>query len=429
MQSSESKRARLGAWLFAWALFGYPIIGVVSALLQQEGNTLSVAFRLAIAAASLWAMASPGAIRMDRLRLSILIFWTAFGCRLVFDAINGVEEAPYALQFFIFSSMLPTLGLWKLDAFDAKRYARASFIVSSIGCIAALLGAFAQMFGDADLSSAVGRLSLKSLNPVTLGFLAASGLISGIVIWPHTPPKQRWILRVVLLLLLWTLLLTGSKGPALGLVALLLLFAWRQRSALNFGLSLLGIASILLLFERQPLIERLFASQEDQSTADRMNLLADSLSQIMDSPWIGSSFVETESGSYAHCLLLEAPMALGIPLAMALFSALTIVAHRSIRGLSGSQPIFELLYLQGLLGLMASGSMYGATMTWASLVAVLYCNPTRRRLATPSPIAEDLQQIAGKPAPVDRPHNREKGRRGPEVARELRPPGSRASLK
>lgn len=418
MQSSATKRARLGAWLFAWALFGYPIIGVVSALLQQEENTLSVAFRLAIAAASIWAMASPGAIRIDRLRLSILVLWTAFGCRLFFDAIDGVEKAPHALQFFIISSILPTLGLWKLDAFDARRYARASFIISSIGCIAALLGAFAHLFGDADLSSATGRLSLRSLNPVTLGFLAASGIISGIVIWPHTPPKQRWILKAVLLLLLWTLLLAGSKGPALGLVALLLLFAWRRRSVVNLVLLLLGIASILLLSERQPLIERLFASQEDQSTADRITLLADSLSQIKGSPWFGSSFVETESGAYAHSLLLEAPMALGIPLAMALFSALAIVAHRAIRGLSGSQPIFELLYLQGLLGLMVSGSMYGATMTWASLVAVLSCNPTRRRLTTSSPIAEDLQQIADQPTQANRPNRRKKGRGGPEVARE-----------
>lgn len=375
MHSSVVKRARLGAWLFAWALFGYPIIGVVSALLQIEDNTLSVAFRIAIATMSIWAMATPGAMHIDRLRALIICCWVAFGCRLSLDAIDGVERATYALQFFVIGSVLPVLGLWKLDAFDADRFARASFAVSCIGCIAVLLGSFANLFGDADLFSATGRLSLRTVNPVSLGFLAASGVACGIAILPRTSSSQCWIFTVVLLLLLLlTLLLAGSKGPALGLVAVLLLFAWRHRSVMKLGLLLVGIVPLLLLFEKKPLVERFFASPDDESTADRIILLRDGLSQIMDSPWIGSSFVETESGAYAHNLLLEAPMAMGIPLAIGLFCALTIVAHRAIRGLSGSQPIFELLYLQGLLGLLVSGSMYGATMTWASLIAVLSCN-------------------------------------------------------
>ncbi len=379
------KRTQWGAWLFALSVFGYPIMGNVVALLQLNSEHVTVPFRLAIATACLMTLMARGRMVFDGARLIVLACWMAYAARLVGDTFSEVSGAFHALQLFIFASALPALAQWKLDRFDVKLYAGASFIVISIGCISILVGNYWGLFGELDLRAATGRLSIQTLNAVSLGHLAVSGLLSGIVLWKSGRGSSRWIVALVMPLLLATLVLSGSKGPALVFAVLLLILASRGLVPRGTTPAVLVLSFLALQLDDVPLFERVRNISADQSTAWRIDLLTDSLLQIIDHPWIGSCFVEIKSGWYAHTIFLDAPMAIGVPLAIVLLFVMSVAARGAFRLLSGPDVFFGLLYLQGLVGSIFSGAMFGATLLWISLVIVL-------RLSAKSNVPPRLKQ-------------------------------------
>jgi hypothetical protein len=365
-------RTRVGAWLFALSLFGYPIIGSFVAVLQIDSQQVTVPFRLAIGAVCVLILTTRGRIALDVPRILLLVCGMAYAGRLICDAIGEVSGALYALQFFIIGSVLPALAQWKIGSFDAKLYARTTFIVTSAGCSSMLVGRYAGLFGGFDLFETTGRLATQTVNAVTVGHLAVSGMLSGIVLWPNSYGVHRWILAPVMALLLATLLLSGSKGPALVLGLLLLARAiWGGVTGRSvFALTCL-ISLAALCFDQIPLIDRVRNVSGDLSTSWRVDLIHDSLLQIIDRPWIGSAFVEMSSGLYAHTILLDAPMAIGLPLASVLLFIVLFAVRWALRMLSGPDSVFGLLYLQAVLGAVFSGALYGAALFWTTITIVL----------------------------------------------------------
>lgn len=102
-----------------------------------------------------------------------------------------------------------------------------------------------------------------------------------------------------------------------------------------------------------------------------MTLIEDSIHQIIGNPLIGSSFVELKSGYYPHSIFLEAPMAFGIPLSLAVFLLLAYGSLLAWRGLNSSFNVTGLLFLQGLIGISVSGSMFSAAGLWIPMALML----------------------------------------------------------
>lgn len=372
LDRQQNLRARYGALLFALALFGYPIVGSLVSLLNIESRLLSVPFRLFVGLMGLFMFATMGRMRFDNWRLLILLIWCAMILRLVFDTlVAGIDGADYALGFFIVGSVLPVFALWKLNAYDQKRFALAGFITATIGSLLSLFGNYAGAFGASDLTELTGRLSSASLNPVSLGHLAVSGFFCGLVLIRKTTLSRLVTLSVVMGGLVFVVVQTGSKGPIISLAIALLMWSIRRRIAIRLIVLIALLTTLLVLYDNNPLFKRLMFINEDLSTFDRMILIQDSWQQILSSPWIGSASVELNTGYYPHNIFLEAAMSFGLPLTMILVIVILRGLIISWRLLNKDFDLIALLYIQALVISQVSGALFADSMLWICLIILL----------------------------------------------------------
>ena len=355
------------ALLFALALFGYPIVGSVISLLQVDSRALSVPFRIAVGLFSIWVILTTRHLKVDGLRLVMLVIWLLYVIRLLHDwLIPNLQGADYALEFFTVSAVLPGFALMKAQAFEWRRFALVAFVIASVG---ALLGLFGALFGSADVqdSGISGRLSLSALNPVSLGNQATSAILCGLVLWRAAKIRYRLILACAFVLLLVCLVLTGSKGPVLQLLVCAGIWAMRRGHLWRLGFLGLPVLMWLALSTENPLANRLSDSGDDSSTFERVEMINDSLAQIQDSPLIGSAFVELNSGYYPHNVFVEAGLAFGVPIALVFLGMMSIGAFRAWKTLNTNFDLLGLLFFQGLLDAAIAGSLYGMTQLWVIL--------------------------------------------------------------
>ena len=382
------------ALLFALSLFGYPIVGSVISLLQIDSRALSVPFRIAVALFGVYVILTSRRLKIDRLHHVMLFIWLLYVVRLLHDwFIPKLSGADYAFQFFIVSSVIPGFALMKARVYQWRTFALFAFVVASAGALMALFGT---MFAGPDVQEGAvsGRLSLAAVNPVSLGNEATSAILCGLVLWRGAAKRYRLILACSFALLLFCLVLTGSKGPVLQLVLCVGLWALRRGRALRMALVALPLLVWLTVSTENPLAARLDASSADSSTLDRVSMITDSLDQIEGSPFIGSAFIELNSGFYPHNVFIEAGLAFGVPVALVFAGMIFVGAYRAWKTLKTDYDLLGLLFFQGLLDATIAGSIYGMTQLWVILAmlpaAVLVVPKPVRQLrveASPAPSA------------------------------------------
>ena len=356
------------AWLFALALFGYPLIGNAISLFQIDSRLLSVPFRATIVIFCLWLIVNSRQGKFDRLQLFMVFIWILYIFRLLNDwLLVNLEGADYALEFFLASSVLPAFALMRAGVYGPVQFGFIAFVISCGGAIGSLLAAVFGSSAIRELSDESGRLSLTAVDSVSLGHLAASAILCGLAIWRVSTPRTKFVVGCTFVPLSWCLVMTGSKGPAMALVLCVGIWAMRRGYFLWFLTLVIPFIVLALEFGDNALALRLAGSEEDQSTADHLALVANSISQIAGSPFFGSAFVELDSGFYPHNVFIEAPMAMGIPVGILFTGVLLVGAHRSWIILKGDNDLLGLLYFQGLLSASVSGAIFGATLLWVSL--------------------------------------------------------------
>ena len=156
---------------------------------------------------------------------------------------------------------------------------------------------------------------------------------------------------------------TGSKSSVLALALPLLAWFTQRRAWSGIIISVL-IIGIITVFTNTPVTSRMSGALDDPSTTDRVSLIKDSIQQIIESPLLGSSFVDLKSGYYPHNIFLEAPMAFGLPFSMAVFLLLAYGSLFAWRALNSNFDLIGLLFLQGLVAGLTSSSMFAATGLW-----------------------------------------------------------------
>jgi len=73
------RRSRpLAAWLFAVALFGYPLVGALISFLQIDSRTLSIPFRLLVAGAGFVLLARSSWPRAGGARTLLMLVWATY---------------------------------------------------------------------------------------------------------------------------------------------------------------------------------------------------------------------------------------------------------------------------------------------------------------------------------------------------------------
>lgn len=373
---ASRRAAGQSALLFAIALFGYATVGNIISLLHVDSRLLSIPFRIVVSAFSAWVFITTQRLQIDRLRWLMLFIWSLYALRLLHDwLVSNLEGADYAFQFFIGGCVLPAIALMKAQAYQQRRFAFYAFFIASVGALTSLLEA---VLGNAnqDIAEGTSRLAVAALDPVSLGNQAVSAILCGLVLWEGASLRLRFILAGTFALLLWCVILTGSKGPAIALVVCVGMWALRGGRVLRFALMSAPVLIWVAVSSQNPLINRFAGSEEDQSTIERVVLLNDSLQQILDSPIIGSAFVELNSGYYPHNEFLEAPLALGIPVALLFYYLLLTGASRAWKLLNSEHDLLALLFLQALFAASISAAIFGSIALWVTLAML----PSARRI-------------------------------------------------
>lgn len=401
-RSASSRRASSRvttqcAWLFAVALFGYAVVGNIISLLQLDSRVLTIPFRMAVALFSVWLIVSTRRLKIDLLRKVMLAIWFLYVLRLLHDwLVPQLEGADYALQFFLAASVLPAIGLMKAQGYDGRRFAIVAFVVASVGALVTLLAAF---FGSAEymnVAESGGRLSLAAIDPVSLGNEAVGAVLCGLVLWRNAKTRFRIVLASVIFLLLWCLMLTGSKGPALALLLCVGLWALRRGYAWRFGILALPLLIWVVVSNENPLAARLERSADDQSTLDRLLIFNDSLTQIANSPLIGSAFVELNSGYYPHDIFVEAGLAFGVPVALVFSAMLVIGTYKAWRTLNSDYDLIGLIFFQGLFAAAISAAIYGSILLWVTMALLPAAARSTRNARSRSPSPELASPAAGR---------------------------------
>lgn len=353
---------------FALALFGYPIVGSVISLTGIDSRILSVPFRISVCLFGAWLISVSRRIKIDGLRQVMLTIWFLYILRLLHDWIfTNLNGADYALQFFIVSSVVPAIALMKSDAYQYRRFALAGFLIAGVGTVVSLMAARLGGGDVTDVAESTGRLSLSAIDPVSLGNEATSAILCAMVLWRDARSGFRLILAGAFVVLLWCLVLTGSKGPALALALCVGLWALRRGYAWRFCLLAVPLVIWVAASSENPLAGRLAGSEDDQSTVDRLVMLNDSMSQIAESPLVGSAFVELNSGFYPHNVFIEAGLAFGVPVALIFCGLIAFGTYKAWRTLKTDYDLLGLIFFQGLFAASISAAIFGSILMWVTL--------------------------------------------------------------
>jgi O-antigen ligase len=371
------KRASPGL-LLALTVVGYPLIGLLSALLDLPDGALSIPFRIFVIALSgiiLFIYFPHAKIRIDAIFL--LLWWSLYSIRLLTDSVNQFPEAAMdAFVFFAATSVVPAIALLMTNV--ERVNATAPYWIFGLGSLVAggaVVLEYFDLFGARSLVAATGRLSTDTVNPITLGHVAACAILAAFIL-----PKRRgiaWFLirATVFVLCVVCIAQTGSKGPVLALiVALSCLALWRDARFLLIG-GIASVISIALVVALVPLassiVDRIAYINEDASTGERLQMYQDAFSQFLSHPLAGSAFLEINSGTYPHNVLLEAFMSTGVVGGLS-FIVLSVVGfYKAMQMARGGGFMVPLLFIQAWVAGLFSGSLYGNSYMWVTLALLL----------------------------------------------------------
>ena len=416
----RSRSIIIATWLFclliALVVAGYPVAGFFAAYFDLPSRVMSIPFRLLVAGLALFLLGF--AIWRHELRDPArachwvkwtLFFFALYTTHLVANFITGYPNAVYQLSFFLLAVLLPVLALLFCDVRQSAP--RVGWMIVGL-CVfsifAIIIGEYFQSFGDRS-TSYQARLAIETVNPITLGHLALSLLLTVIAL---RVSLTRWTILPVFGMIglgLVCLSYTGTRGAYLALLTSLGFFYLVQYQTLlkdfkRHALSLLILFLALFLFFKplpfdrfilnscldNPDIQALWKLKdcrelisndtvqhrhqfEDRGVTERLEILKLVTQQILKTPITGATNwqADPEKGRYPHNLILEAFLNLGV-FGGGLFCLLVgmglVFARRAIlRG----HYLYSLLYLQALSGNMVSGALFGASVFWVCFILLL----------------------------------------------------------
>lgn len=368
--------------LLALVITGYPIAGFLSDILNAQSNIISVLFRIIVLILSIYVIGNYfNGRKLLGAWISLLIFlWLVYALRLYIDLLKGNPVgAGDALVFYCVVVILPSFALIFSDRERLELVAGpAVFWVGSLVVVSALVLEYSGYLGTRSLLSLTGQLSAYSVNPITIGHTASSTIIAALAIKRYNGGAWMILKLAAIIISLICLVFAGSKGAFIALVSVILfLLLARARissiAAVMLSLLILGAPFVTLDWYSYnlPLLERLAVIGVDESTEERVQLYTDAIEQFIRNPVFGSAYVESNSGTYPHNLLLESFMSLGLPGGVVFLSLSVAGLYRAWKYIRCGLVLVPLLYVQALVGGMFSGSLYAHASLWGMLAILL----------------------------------------------------------
>lgn len=393
-------RASRVRWLLVLSVIGYPIAGLVASLLDLASLTAAMPLRLVVLVLSLSLLKplrQPGKPRAQ-MPTPLILFGLFYLVRLCWDGfVAGVPGAIEALVFFVFTVLLPAYALL-LNAhyLDELDISSTMFRLGSALCLVIVAMTIFQVGQSRAMTDeAGGRVSFEALNPISIGHLAATALISAVCLMAiHKRPAV--IVPSVAAGVCGAMAAIGwaaSRGPVLSLVvAGLLLLLVKRRASWVLVICLLALP--LLLSGESELLTRFSGIDEDDSALERLVLQASAIEQFLARPLFGSAFVEPLLLSYPHNLFIEVAMAMG----MIGLVLLGMTLWRTARGMRfefrQGRLLLPLLFTQYFVAAQFSGSLYSSASLWAVVGLLAMKAPisrsTKRRPKPTPPIEQPV---------------------------------------
>lgn len=334
-----------------------------------------------------WLLGNPARFRVD------LVFWTTCAT-IAWQWTTTLWATNPAARSVTLTATL--LGLMFILARDALR-TREQLRFVAWGFVAGAVFAAGQLsIGSQLIDPITGRYTIEGLNANYLGYAFCGALAIVVLLWQGATKRGRTVLLASIAAIVVGLLLTGTRGAALGAVCLLLwLFAcWAVKSP-PFK-TLLAIALAVAVVITTGILDAWIVSLEfgaratgDWSNRFRLWPLA---REIWSMDWLlgqGPQAVRSTTGiGDAHSVFLEIGSAQGA-IGVALFLALLVAALGD--GTRGYESRPRRLLLGAFLAATTPALLSGA---WETAPAFMMLLMIFSRIAAPSVPSESVRAAA-----------------------------------
>ena len=383
---AESPFNRMVSWLLGFVvaitLNGYPLAGLIAALLGTESTEVTYPYR----ALSTGLALALSAIVLARGRFSLdplmTFFLCAYAIRLYYDlTYTSLPDVGRAMVMFIITVVVPFFTVSICRYYYANRRTLMAFLIISGPAVVLLTFLGASTLGPEDSS----RFGLDALNPVSVGYTGLYCLVAIFFLWGDWKPAARYLILAPLALgSVYVMLIANARGAAVGFALCVAALSARRGTTL----AALGvfIVAVAILFgdtiAELNLFQRLARTGSDVSSMDRIDRMRSSIELMVANPMFGFGYMETKFYSFPHNLLIESGLALG-------YGGLAIMAYLQARyailirdGLRGNAQFIALLGLIGLSSAWLSSTLWASINFWtpmALLVALAAEQNSQRR--------------------------------------------------
>ena len=369
--ATATSTAKLARWVFILSVIGYPVFGLLAALMDVDSSVTSMPFRILVIGLSLLTLSKARCARLqDRGYKWLWAFWILYAGRLLWDmSVANVMGAAAATLFFAAAVVLPCYALSRtVSTWQERPIAILLVAFGGATCALAVLMHVFDLGLARSLTEQTGRLFFESVNPISLGHVAATTLVAALCLTRHRLNLKSGVLvACAATAAAACLVLAASRGPVLafGVCALAFaLFTGRWRLVCLAALILLPV----ILNESSELSSRFGDIEYDESINQRVLLQDSAISEFFEHPVIGSAFVEPLLQTYPHNLVIETGMALGVVGLSVLAPVLLRACVQAWKRLRKRDLLLPLLFGQYLLGAQLSGSLWGNSSFWATVV-------------------------------------------------------------
>jgi O-antigen ligase len=359
-----------------------------------DSRVYTVPFRLGVAILTLAILLTAAAKYGFRFHLSpavlaVGVFWILYSGRLFLNLGVGTEvtslKASDLVQYAYGICLLGFLALVMVREADiyepwALRLTILALLLASLLSIRYIL--------TNRLKTVVGGTVYGNqiLNHITLGHTGASLVVLGgyLMLRRRGSSWARWGGAALIAVGLVVVVLSVSRGAVVALLVVmmpLLWFGWRsgRRTAVTIILLLgavVGVVAVVSLTSWGLRIEDAFAKVNllhGSSTTVREALITRSLREFEDHPLYGCCINVPGYHLYPHNIVVESFLATGFLGGVPLVTAILIACWRAIGLVRNRSELawIGLLFLQYLIGALASGSLYSSYVFWSLLGIVI----------------------------------------------------------
>lgn len=374
-------------------LVGQPLVAGLSELLGMGSTSFSIFMRLIILSLSLLLIGITLGNRVKFVRglfwIPLIVFWFAYLLRIYVDTSfdmkvlsRDVNDYWYWAVGACFVPMLGMLTYQKINYF-IKSYKvclamliLASFLVAFLGT-----GSYTNEFG---ISVDIGRLNIKSLNPISVGHLGLSLIL--LSIWPFIYAGKlsfgyKKIVNIAAGLLgLYLLLASASRGPLITLIFVLVFYFTGQNIRRYWKILPVFALFFVIVTQGAQYIEddgsyRVLSrsegafSGEDVAVLGRQLAYLGAINQFTQSPIYGSSLEEKITRKYPHNVVLESFMATGLIGGLSFLFLILYgfyISYKIVK-MKHEHGWISLIFMQYLIAAQFSGALYLATVMWTFL--------------------------------------------------------------